>query len=139
MNCPFCPATADDDQLLIARLECCDLLLNRDQFFAGYCLLVSRRHVSELFHLSPAERQTMMEEVSRVAAALASLYLPAKMNYELLGNMVPHIHWHLVPRHLRDPLWPRPIWSEPHTPRHLCAPEYATIIAAIRGALDGGA
>lgn len=55
----------------------------------------------------------MMEEVSRTAAALAGLFKPDKINYELLGNMVPHIHWHLVPRFSTELLWPRPIWSEP--------------------------
>jgi diadenosine tetraphosphate (Ap4A) HIT family hydrolase len=135
MTCPYCPPAQDSDELLVARLELCDLLLNRDQFFPGYCLLVHRRHVSELFHLSREERQAMMEEVSRVATALAALYHPAKMNYELLGNMVPHIHWHLIPRQTDDPLWPRPIWSEPHAPKHLTPPENAAAIAAIRKAL----
>ena len=49
-----------------------------------------------------------------VAAALHRAFNPTKINYELLGNMVPHMHWHVVPRFTTDPLWPRPIWSEPH-------------------------
>jgi diadenosine tetraphosphate (Ap4A) HIT family hydrolase len=57
------------------------------------------------------------------------------MNYELLGNMVPHMHWHLVPRFREDPLWPRPIWSEPHEERHLSDEEYREAIALIRAAL----
>jgi diadenosine tetraphosphate (Ap4A) HIT family hydrolase len=139
MTCPFCPPAQDNDELLIARLDICDLLLNRDQFFPGYCLLVSRRHISELFHLAQTERQAMMEEVNQVAAVLAALYRPAKMNYELLGNMVPHIHWHLIPRQTTDFLWPRPVWSEPHAPKHLSPAEYATAVVAIRAALTGKA
>jgi diadenosine tetraphosphate (Ap4A) HIT family hydrolase len=58
------------------------------------------------------------------------------MNYELLGNMVPHMHWHLVPRFTSDALWPRPIWSEPHEERHLSPEEYREAILKIREALD---
>jgi diadenosine tetraphosphate (Ap4A) HIT family hydrolase len=79
-----------------------------------------------------------VEEVTMVAAALAGLLKPAKMNYELLGNMVPHMHWHLVPRFETDPLWPRPIWSEPHEPAILNPELYAERIEAIRNKLDFG-
>jgi diadenosine tetraphosphate (Ap4A) HIT family hydrolase len=76
-----------------------------------------------------------MEDVCRVAAALDAVYRPTKMNYELLGNMVPHLHWHLVPRFAGDPLWPRPIWSEPHAEQLLEPADYRQAIARIRQAL----
>jgi diadenosine tetraphosphate (Ap4A) HIT family hydrolase len=76
-----------------------------------------------------------MEEVSRVAGALFTLFRPDKINYELLGNMVPHIHWHVVPRHASEPLWPRPIWSEPHCELLLSSEEYQERIRLIRQAL----
>jgi diadenosine tetraphosphate (Ap4A) HIT family hydrolase len=57
------------------------------------------------------------------------------MNYELLGNMVPHMHWHLVPRFDNDPLWPRPIWSELHRDKVLTPEQYRTEIEKIRQAL----
>jgi len=120
----MCTRWADEPRLRVAELDHCYLTLNRDQFFPGYCLLFTKDHVTELFHLSPAMRQGVMEEVSRVAAALFAIYRPAKINYELLGNMVPHMHWHLVPRRTDDPLWPRPIWSEPHEERLLTAEAY---------------
>jgi len=135
MTCPMCTRWNEEPQLQIAALEHCCVLLNRDQFFPGYTFVFTREHVTELFHLEPPVRQAVMEEVSRVAAALADVYRPTKLNYELLGNMVPHMHWHLVPRFAGDPLWPRPIWSEPHAERLLGGDEYAAAIAAIRGAL----
>ena len=61
---------------------------------------------------------------------------PTKINYELLGNMVPHMHWHVVPRFTADPLWPRPIWSEPHTAVELEAAGYAQRIALIKSRLE---
>ena len=136
MNCPMCHRWTEEPDLRITELDHCYLTLNRDQFFPGYCLLFTKDHVTELFHLSPEVRQGVMEEVSRVAAALFELYRPTKINYELLGNMVPHMHWHLVPRHSDDPLWPRPIWNEPHRELLLATDDYRRAAAAIRRALD---
>jgi len=76
-----------------------------------------------------------MEDVSTIAKALHTTFQPDKMNYELLGNMVPHIHWHLVPRFATDPLWPRPIWSEDHPEKLLAPDEYRQRILSIRQVL----
>jgi len=131
----MCSRWEEEPELRIAELAHCLVMLNRDQFFPGYCLVFTRSHVTELFHLDPATRQGVMEEVSAVAAALAAVYRPAKINYELLGNMVPHMHWHVVPRFANDPLWPRPIWSEPHAEKPLTAEEYRDAAGRIRTAL----
>jgi len=82
-----------------------------------------------------ATRTAVVEEVNRVAEILSEVFQPTKMNYELLGNMVPHMHWHLVPRFTDDALWPRPIWSEPHPEKLLSPGEYAQRIGLIRKAL----
>jgi diadenosine tetraphosphate (Ap4A) HIT family hydrolase len=102
------------DALHIADLALSRVFLHEDQFFPGYVLLVLRRHVTELYDLPAPERATLMEEVSRVAHALAQVFRPVKMNYELLGNLVPHIHWHLVPRLATDPAPHSPIWTVEH-------------------------
>jgi diadenosine tetraphosphate (Ap4A) HIT family hydrolase len=93
-------------ELHIADLDLSRVLLHEDQFFPGYVLLVLRRHVTELYDLSATERATLMEEVSRVAQALARVFRPVKMNYELLGNLVPHIHWHGAANHRPAPRSP---------------------------------
>jgi diadenosine tetraphosphate (Ap4A) HIT family hydrolase len=121
--------------LHIAELEASRIFLNEDQFFPGYVLLVLRRHVTELYDLSVAERATLMEEVSRVAQALARVFRPVKMNYELLGNLVPHIHWHLVPRLATDPGLRGPIWTVEHQPAPLPPAAARERIEAIRRAL----
>ena len=120
---------------LVAELEASRIFLNEDQFFPGYVLLVLRRHVTELYDLSVAERATLMEEVSRVAQALARVFRPVKMNYELLGNLVPHIHWHLVPRLATDPGLRGPIWTVEHQPAPLPPAAARERIEAIRRAL----
>jgi diadenosine tetraphosphate (Ap4A) HIT family hydrolase len=131
----MCTRWEDDPELRIADLALCRVMLNRDQFFPGYCFVFTRDHVTELFHLEREVRSMIMEEVSGVAATLHRLFQPAKINYELLGNMVPHMHWHIVPRFTTDPLWPRPIWSEPHVESLLTAGEYADRIDQIRANL----
>lgn len=135
-HCPMCSRWELDVDLQICELEQSYLILNRDQFFPGYCLLFTKQHQTELFHLDQQARQGLMEEISLVAQALADCFQPDKLNYELLGNMVPHIHWHLVPRFSSEPLWPRPIWSEPHQELLLTVEQYRDRCQRIRQALQ---
>jgi len=134
-ECPICRRWADDSDLRIIQLKQSFVTLNRDQFFPGYVLLFTKKHVTELFHLTPRDRAELMDEVSRVAEALYTVFRPDKINYELLGNMAPHMHWHLAPRFASEPLWPRPIWAEPHNEVLLSPDEYRNRIALIRKAL----
>ena len=69
----------------------------------GYACVVSKRHVVEPYELPPDERAAFWEEALLVARALASLYEPVKMNYEIHGNVVPHLHLHVYPRYDGDP------------------------------------
>jgi diadenosine tetraphosphate (Ap4A) HIT family hydrolase len=93
--------------------------LHDDQFFTGWTILVLKRHATELFHLSREERAHLIEEVSQVASLLADELGAVKINYELLGNQQPHIHWHLIPRLADDPAPLEPVWRVPHEPRSL--------------------
>ena len=135
-DCIMCQRWQDEPELRVIELDQCYVQLNRDQFFRGYTFVFTRKHVTELFHLDQQVRQNVIEEVNLVAAALSQVYQPTKMNYELLGNMVPHMHWHLVPRFTDDPLWPRPIWSEPHPEKQLSPADYRTEIDRICQALN---
>lgn len=134
-SCVMCDEFGRSGGLHIADLEASRVFLHEDQFFPGYVLLVLRRHATELYELSAAERRTLIEEVSRVAEALARVFRPVKMNYELLGNQVPHIHWHMVPRLSTDPEPNAPIWRVDHEPAPLAAPAARERIEAIRRAL----
>jgi diadenosine tetraphosphate (Ap4A) HIT family hydrolase len=131
----MCQRWDDHSDLRITELEHSFVVLNRDQFFPGYTLLFTKQHATELFHLDHSVRAGLIEEVSTIAKALHTTFQPDKINYELLGNMVPHIHWHLVPRFATDPLWPRPIWSEDHPEKLLAPDEYRQRILSIRQVL----
>src|SRR6476661_7307447 len=80
------------------------------QFYPGYCILVCRTHATELSQLSSAERRGYLDEMCQLAQAIEDGFRPHKLNYELLGNQVPHLHWHLFPRSQDDPDHLKPVW-----------------------------
>lgn len=82
----------------------CDANLSRYPMRPGYTVVIWKgRHVAEPGELSAEEALGFWGEVARVADALAAEYKPAKMNWLHLGNGVPHLHVHLVPRPFEDP------------------------------------
>jgi diadenosine tetraphosphate (Ap4A) HIT family hydrolase len=85
-------------------------LLGPWQYFHGYCILVSRRHATELSQLADLERRDFLEEMCILARAIEQCFRPHKLNYELLGNQAPHLHWHLFPRYEDDPHVRSPVW-----------------------------
>ena len=69
----------------------------------GYTIVIWRgRHVADPTELSQDEARTYFDEVLRVARAIEAHYRPIKMNFEMLGNALPHLHTHVVPRYLDD-------------------------------------
>ena len=81
-----------------------DAYLQRAEVQRGYTLVIWRgRHVNEPTELAEAEAAGYWAEVLAVARALIAAYQPLKMNYETLGNSLPHLHTHLVPRYTEDP------------------------------------
>ena len=75
----------------------------------GYVCIVAKRHVEEPYQLSDGDRSLFWEEALSVAEALANGLQPKKMNYEIHGNTIPHLHLHLFPRFAGDPFEGRPI------------------------------
>ncbi|MEK6532295.1 MAG: HIT family protein, partial [Nitrospirota bacterium] len=97
--------------------------------------VVFRRHATELFQLAPTERMQLMEEVTLVAKTLAQVFDAKKINYELLGNQLPHIHWHLIPRLATDPAPLEPVWRVQHEPVQLPPQERQAGIEQIKEAM----
>src|SRR5438034_5645925 len=96
-DCWMCKSLREPAHLVFFESRTSIGKLNPDQFFRGYSFVTLRWHREELFQLSDRDRKEFLEDMSRVAAALAKSLSPDKMNYELLGNGMPHLHWHLVP------------------------------------------
>ena len=106
-----------------------------DQFFPGWTVLVLKRHATELFQLSRDERSRLIEEVSTMAEALMDAFHPIKINYELLGNQLSHIHWHVIPRLAGDPSPRDPVWIVKHEKQSLGPTELAERVALVRSRL----
>ncbi|HAT32799.1 MAG TPA: HIT family protein, partial [Janthinobacterium sp.] len=81
-----------------------------DAAYPGFCRVVWQVHVKEMSELDTAQRALIMEVVWRVELALRAVMLPEKINLASLGNMTPHVHWHVIPRYLDDAHFPQPIW-----------------------------
>ncbi len=113
-ECPFCRKLAGLSDLpaedVVAQFPHSVALLGPWQFYRGYCILVARTHATELSRLSDDERRGYLEEMCLLARAIEDFFRPHKLNYELLGNQVPHLHWHLFPRSADDPETLRPVW-----------------------------
>ena len=112
--CPFCDKLSGLERLppeeVVAEFTYSLALLGPWQFYHGYCVLVARRHATELSRLEPVERRGYLDEMCVLAAAIEACFGPHKLNYELLGNQVPHLHWHLFPRYAHDPDVLHPVW-----------------------------
>ncbi len=107
-------------------------VLGHDQYYRGYSLVLAKTHATELYQLPEPEATQYFRDMLRVAEAIATACRPRKLNYELLGNTVPHLHWHLFPRYEGDPNPARPVWEHAHPARVPTAEEAAATLEAIR-------
>jgi diadenosine tetraphosphate (Ap4A) HIT family hydrolase len=114
VGCPMCAEGRPDATPHGIRFfagEVADAYLRRTSIQRGLSVVVWRgRHVAEPSELSDEEAATYMREVFTVGRAIEQVMQPVKMNYNLLGNSLPHLHTHVVPRFADDPKpgWPFP-------------------------------
>ena len=85
-------------------------LLGPWQFYHGYCVLIGKTHATELSRLEAAERRAFLDEMCFLSRAIEECFRPHKLNYELIGNKVPHLHWHIFPRSSNDKDVLSPVW-----------------------------
>jgi diadenosine tetraphosphate (Ap4A) HIT family hydrolase len=112
-DCPFCRTLATlrtRPEKVVWQFPQSLALLGSWQYYQGYCVLVARRHARELSELASTECRAYLDEMCLLARAIQQAFRPHKLNYELLGNQVPHLHWHLFPRSAEDPDRLRPVW-----------------------------
>ena len=116
MNCDLCERNAQidrgEDDLAVARLSTGYVKLMPNQYFRGSTFFQAKSCVPELHTLAPDERAQFLHEMVEVSAAMWRVFAPRKLNYELLGNSCPHLHWWLTPRYAADPRPIGPIWED---------------------------
>ncbi len=109
---PACPLCAADGGTLVWRG--CGLRVihaAEEAGFPAFYRVVWEAHVAEFSDLQAAERQRCMEAVALVERVLRERLQPTKVNLAALGNLVPHLHWHVVARFDWDSHFPAPIWA----------------------------
>jgi diadenosine tetraphosphate (Ap4A) HIT family hydrolase len=91
--------------------ELCRVVLVEDRDYPGFCRVILNRHVGEMTDLDAATRQRLMRVVFAVEQALRELMRPAKINLASFGNVVAHLHWHIIARFTEDKHFPGSIWG----------------------------
>jgi len=110
-NCVLCADPKLDEGQLIWRGDDCRVVLLNDADLPGFCRVIWNHHVAEMTDLSYGEREHLMNLVYVVEEAIRHVMKPVKVNLAALGNMVPHIHWHVIPRFTDDAFFPGSVWS----------------------------
>ena len=113
MACPLC---AEDGGALVWRGECLRVIRAQEAGFPAFYRVVWNAHVAEFSDLAAADRVHCMEAVTLVEQALRQHLSPTKVNIAALGNMVPHLHWHVIARFDWDSHFPSPVWAAAQRP-----------------------
>ena len=82
-----------------------------DANYPGFCRVIWREHVREMSDLSVDDRLLLNEAVYQLELAVREVMQPLKVNVASLGNVVPHLHWHVIPRYVDDAHFPAPVWA----------------------------
>ncbi len=135
MSCPLCEAPGGT---LVWQDDFCRVVLADEPDYPGFLRVILNAHVKEMSDLSPADQVALMHVVFAAEAVLIETMAPDKINLASLGNVVPHLHWHVIPRFADDPHFPNAVWGErkrpaPHpTPADLAARLAAAFTRLVR-------
>ena len=114
-NCLLC---SDVDGELIYKNHLFRIVLAREVDYPGYIRVIVNDHVKELTDLPTEKSWQLFLAVLEVERLIKHCMMPYKINIASLGNVVPHLHWHIIPRYKDDRHFPNPIWGEVTNPEY---------------------
>ena len=88
------------------------VILVDDANYPGFARVIWKDHVREVSDLADADRLLLNDAVYRLELAVRDVMQPLKVNVASLGNVVPHLHWHVIPRYADDAHFPAPVWAQ---------------------------
>ena len=112
MRQPDCPLCQTDGGHILWHDAFCRVVLADEPDYPGFLRVILNAHMKEMTDLSPADQVKLMCVVWEAEAALREVMQPDKINLASLGNVVPHLHWHVIPRFADDPHFPNPVWGQ---------------------------
>ena len=110
---PTCELCATDGGELLYRDAKLRIVLVNDADYPAFCRVIWNAHVREMTDLPAVDRYYLLNTVMQVEALLREVLRPDKINLASLGNVVPHLHWHVIPRFTDDWHFPAPVWATP--------------------------
>ncbi len=133
MTCPLCSAS---DESVVWSDGSCRVIRVEDADYPGYCRVIWNAHVVEMTDLEARQRDRLLAVVLATETALRRLMEPDKINLASFGNVVAHLHWHVIPRFRDDRHFPEPVWGTARrTGARHDAPSDAELATAIDAAL----
>ena len=129
--CPLCDTPG---ATVLWKNDVCRVIVADEPDYPGFLRVILNAHVKEMTDLAVRDREALMRVVLAAETALREVMAPDKVNLASLGNVVPHLHWHVIPRFADDPHFPNPVWGEKkRTAAHTAPPD---LHAALAAALD---
>jgi len=107
-GCELCGLAAPMTVYADSKLS---VIIVDDANYPGFCRVIWRDHVREMSDLARDDRLLLNEAVHEVEQAVREVMKPTKVNVASLGNVVPHLHWHVIPRYTDDAHFPAPVWA----------------------------
>lgn len=106
-----CPLCRDAAAPALWQDEKCRVVSAGDADYPAFLRVIWQAHVREMTDLDPASQQHLLRVVLAVERVLRAELSPDKINLATLGNQVPHLHWHVIPRFADDAHFPDPVWT----------------------------
>jgi diadenosine tetraphosphate (Ap4A) HIT family hydrolase len=107
-GCELCelsaPTVVDNDKFAVILVD--------DANYPGFARVIWKDHVREVSDLADADRLLLNDAVYKLELAVREVMQPLKVNVASLGNVVPHLHWHVIPRYADDAHFPAPVWAQ---------------------------
>jgi diadenosine tetraphosphate (Ap4A) HIT family hydrolase len=107
-GCELCelnvPTVVDNDKFAVILVD--------DANYPGFARVIWKDHVREVSDLPEVDRLLLNDAVYKLELVVRDVMQPLKVNVASLGNVVPHLHWHVIPRYADDAHFPAPVWAQ---------------------------
>ena len=130
--CELCQPVGD---ILVSTVEWRVILVD-DPHYPGFCRVIWNDHVREMTDLTALQRARLMDVVWQVEMSIREVMQPSKVNLASFGNVVPHVHWHVIPRFADDMHFPNPIWGQVERSINPAMQQRHTLLPKLRAAIQ---